>query len=640
MTIFTLRSIKKDFGIKELLTDASFSLDEGDKVGLIGTNGSGKSTLLKMIAGLESIDSGDRWVNPGSKIVYLPQQPDLDENHTVLEQVFADSGEQMALVREYEEISAQLSHGKGDTDKLMARLSAVSERIDEVDAWDLETKAKLILTKLGIQNFDAKIADLSGGYRKRIALATALLSEPDVLLMDEPTNHLDALSVEWLQNYLNGYRGALLLITHDRYFLDRVTNRILEIDRGDLYNYAGNYAYYLEKKALAEESAASSVRKHAGVLRRELEWLKRGPKARSTKQKARIDRIKDMRAQEFKTANGKVEIATAGRRIGKKVIELLNICKAYGDRTLIKDFTYNFTPEDRIGIIGSNGAGKSTLMDIITGRIQPDSGTVEIGTTIHIGYFDQHSEDLTPNEDQRVIEYLKSVAELVQTADGEIITASQMLEKFLFPPNQQYAPINKLSGGEKRRLFLLKVLMSAPNVLILDEPTNDLDVQTLAVLEDYLEDFNGCVIVVSHDRYFLDRTIDMVFALEPGGNLRLYPGNYSVYLDYKKAEEAKELKGQKEKEKLTRTAESNNSKSQSSTQKSTKVSFNDKREYEQLESQIPKMEAEKQEIEKRLSNNAPSGFAEVKKLSDRLAQLTQQIDHATERWLELAERVG
>ncbi|MEG4024859.1 ATP-binding cassette domain-containing protein [Microcoleus sp. S13C4] len=640
MTIFTLRSIKKDFGIKELLTDASFSLDEGDKVGLIGTNGSGKSTLLKMIAGMESIDSGDRWVNPGSTIVYLPQQPDLDENHTVLEQVFADSGEQMALVREYEEISDQLSHGKGDTDKLMARLSAVSERIDEVDAWDLETKAKLILTKLGIEDFDAKIADLSGGYRKRIALATALLSEPDVLLMDEPTNHLDALSVEWLQNYLNGYRGALLLITHDRYFLDRVTNRILEIDRGDLYNYAGNYAYYLEKKALAEESAASTVRKHAGVLRRELEWLKRGPKARSTKQKARIDRIKDMRAQEFKTANGKVEIATAGRRIGKKVIELLNISKAYGDRTLIKDFTYNFTPEDRIGIIGCNGAGKSTLMDIITGRIQPDSGTVEIGTTIHIGYFDQHSEDLTPNEDQRVIEYLKSVAELVQTADGEIITASQMLEKFLFPPNQQYAPINKLSGGEKRRLFLLKVLMSAPNVLILDEPTNDLDVQTLAVLEDYLEDFNGCVIVVSHDRYFLDRTIDMVFALEPGGNLRLYPGNYSVYLDYKKAEEAKEIKGQKEKEKLTRTAESNNSKAPTSSQKSTKVSFNDKREYEQLESQIPQMEAEKQEIEKRLSHNAPSGFTEVKKLSDRLAQLTQQIDRATERWLELAERVG
>ncbi|NJR21232.1 MAG: ABC-F family ATP-binding cassette domain-containing protein [Richelia sp. CSU_2_1] len=640
MTIFTLRSIKKDFGIKELLTDASFSLDEGDKVGLIGTNGSGKSTLLKMIAGLESIDSGDRWVNSGSKIVYLPQQPDLDENRTVLEQVFADSGEQMALVREYEEISDKLSHGKGDTDKLMARLSAVSARMEEVGAWDLETSAKTILSKLGIQDFEAKIGDLSGGYRKRIALATALLSEPDVLLMDEPTNHLDALSVEWLQNYLNGFRGALLLITHDRYFLDRVTNRILEIDRGDLYNYTGNYAYYLEKKALAEESAASTVRKHAGVLRRELEWLKRGPKARSTKQKARIDRIKDMRAQEFKTANGKVEIATAGRRIGKKVIDLQNICKSYGDRTLIKDFTYNFTPEDRIGIIGSNGAGKSTLMDIITGRIQPDSGTVEIGTTIHIGYFDQHSEDLTPNENQRVIEYLKSVAELVKTADGEIITASQMLEKFLFPPNQQYAPINKLSGGEKRRLFLLKVLMSAPNVLILDEPTNDLDVQTLAVLEDYLEDFNGCVIVVSHDRYFLDRTIDMIFALEPGGNLRLYPGNYSVYLDCKKTEEEREIKEQKQKEKISNATDSQKSKPNNTPVKSTKLSFKEKREYEQLESQIPQMEAEKAEIEQILYNNAPSDFEEVKKLTERLAELSEEIDRSTERWLELAERVS
>ncbi|MEZ2321923.1 MAG: ABC-F family ATP-binding cassette domain-containing protein [Microcoleus sp.] len=652
MTIFTLRSIKKDFGIKELLTDASFSLDEGDKVGLIGTNGSGKSTLLKMIAGLESIDSGDRWVNPGAKIVYLPQQPDLDENHTVLEQVFADSGEQMALVREYEEISDKLSHHQGDTDKLMARLSAVSERIDEVDAWDLETKAKLILTKLGIEDFDAKVGDLSGGYRKRIALATALLSEPDVLLMDEPTNHLDALSVEWLQNYLNGYRGALLLITHDRYFLDRVTNRILEIDRGDLFNYSGNYAYYLEKKALAEESAASTERKHAGVLRRELEWLKRGPKARSTKQKARIDRIKDMRAQEFKTSNGKVEIATAGRRIGKKVVELLNIRKAYGDRTLIKDFTYNFTPEDRIGIIGCNGAGKSTLMDIITGRIKPDSGTVEIGTTIHIGYFDQHSEDLTPNEDQRVIEYLKSVAELVKTADGEIITASQMLEKFLFPPIQQYAPISKLSGGEKRRLFLLKVLMSAPNLLILDEPTNDLDVQTLAVLEDYLEDFNGCVIVVSHDRYFLDRTIDMVFALEPGGNLRLYPGNYSVYLDHKKAEENREIQAQKTSTKTSQsaathpnqgghggTAPTSGGENQKA-DKPRKLTFNEKREYEKLEVKIPQMEAEKAEIEQMLSENPPSEFGEVKKLSERLAQLTQEIDRATEKWLELAERVS
>ena len=633
MTIFTLRSVKKDFGIKEILKDASFSLDEGDKVGLIGVNGSGKSTLLKAIAGLEPIDSGEIWVNSGAKIVYLPQQPNLDENHTVLEQVFADGGEQMALVREYEEISDKLAHGQGDFDKLMAQLSHVSQQIETMGAWEVETNAKVILSKLGIEDFDAKISNLSGGYRKRIALAAALLSEPDVLLMDEPTNHLDALSVEWLQSYLTRFRGALFLITHDRYFLDRVTNRIIEIDRGDLYTYSGNYAYYLEKKAEAEESAVSSQRKHAGVLRRELEWLKRGPKARSTKQKARIDRIHDMRSREFKQVQGKVEISTPGRRIGKKVIELENISKSYGDRILIKDFTYTFNPEDRIGIIGSNGAGKSTLMDIITGRVQPNSGTVEIGSTIHIGYFDQHSEDLTLNENQRVIEYLKDVAELVKTADGSVITASQMLERFLFPPNQQYAPIHMLSGGEKRRLFLLRVLMSAPNVLILDEPTNDLDVQTLAVLEEYLEDFNGCAIVVSHDRYFLDRVVETIFAIEPGGNLRQYPGNYSVYLDYKQAEEEEKSKVESQKPK----AESRTS-LPTPAPKSRKLSFKEKREYETLESQIPEMEAQKEELEKIFSNNPPSDFTEMQQLSEQLAQLVQAIDTATERWLELAER--
>jgi ATP-binding cassette subfamily F protein uup len=641
MTIFTLRSVKKDFGIKEILRDASFSLDEGDKVGLIGTNGSGKSTLLKIIAGLEPIDSGEVWVNSGAKIVYLPQQPDLDENRSVLEQVFADGGEQMALVREYEELSDQLvAQDQGDAEKLMARLSNVSQRIEAVGAWEVETNAKIILTKLGIQDFDAKIGNLSGGYRKRIALAAALLSEPDVLLMDEPTNHLDALSVEWLQSYLNRYRGALLLITHDRYFLDRVTNRILEIDRGDLYAYSGNYAYYLEKKAEAEEAAASTKRKHVGVLRRELEWLKQGPKARSTKQKARIDRIQAMQVQEFKQVHSKVDISTAGRRIGKKVIELTNICKSYNGRTLIKDFTYTFNPEDRVGIIGSNGAGKSTLMDIITGRVHPDSGTVEIGSTIHIGYFNQHSDDLTLNENQRVIDYLKSVAELVKTADGSIITASQMLERFLFPPNQQYAPIHKLSGGEKRRLFLLRVLMSAPNVLILDEPTNDLDVQTLAVLEEYLEDFNGCVIVVSHDRYFLDRAIDTIFAFESSGHLRQYPGNYSTYLDYKKAEEEAETKSSESKIQNLQSKIPTPASPQATTSKPRKLSYKEKREYEMLEIQIPQMEAEKEEIEKVLYNNSPSGFSEMQQLSNRLAQLSQAIDTATERWLELAEREG
>jgi ATP-binding cassette subfamily F protein uup len=640
MSIFTLQSVKKDFGIKEILKDASFSLDPTDKVGLIGTNGSGKSTLLKMIAGLEPIDGGQIIVNPGVRIVYLPQQPEMDENHTVLEQVFADSSEQMTLIREYEELSHKLVHTPEDS-QLLARLSRVTQRMEVTGAWELETNAKIILTKLGIEDFDARIGNLSGGYRKRIALAAALLSEPDVLLMDEPTNHLDAISVEWLQNYLKGFRGAILLITHDRYFLDQVTNRIIEIDRGDFYSYSGNYSYYLEKKALAEESAISTQRKHQGVLRRELEWLKRGPKARSTKQKARIDRIHDMQDKEFKQIQGKVEISTPGRRIGKKVIELENISKTYDGRTLIKNFTYEFSPDDRVGIIGGNGAGKSTLMDMITERVQPDSGKVELGSTIHIGYFDQHSEHLLEalNENQRVIDYLKEVAEYVKTADGTLITASQMLERFLFPGNQQYAPISKLSGGEKRRLFLLRVLMSAPNVLILDEPTNDLDVQTLSVLEEYLEDFNGCVIAVSHDRYFLDRTVEKIFAFDEGGNIRQYPGNYSVYLDYKQAEESEaaqqQANSQPKNADLPKVEKSEKNSSRNG--KSRRLSNWEKREFEELEGKIAQLEAEKAETEKVLFNAPPGKVTQVQELYKQLEVLNQAIDAATERWMELAE---
>jgi ABC transport system ATP-binding/permease protein len=640
MSIFTLQSVQKDFGIKEILKDANFSLDATDKVGLIGTNGSGKSTLLKMIAGLESIDGGQLLVNSGVRVVYLPQQPDLNENYTVLEQVFADSGEQMTLVREYEELSHKLAHTPDDS-QLMARFSHVMQRMEATGAWEIETKAKIILSKLGIEDFEALISNLSGGYRKRIALAAALLSEPEVLLMDEPTNHLDAISVEWLQDYLNRYRGAILLITHDRYFLDRVTNRILEIDRGDLYTYAGNYSYYLEKKALAEESAVSSQRKHQGVLRRELEWLKRGPKARSTKQKARIDRISDMRETEFKQVQTKVEISTPGRRIGKKVIELETVSKGYDGRTLIKDFTYEFSADDRVGIIGGNGSGKSTLMDIITGRVKPDSGKVEIGSTIHIGYFDQHSEQLLDalNDNQRVIDYLKEIAEFVKTADGTLITASQMLERFLFPGNQQYSPISKLSGGEKRRLFLLRVLMSAPNVLILDEPTNDLDVQTLSVLEEYLEEFNGCVIAVSHDRYFLDRTVNKIFALEEGGNLRQYPGNYSVYLDYKQAEEAGlAQQNANSQPKKTESAKAEKAQNQGvNNGKSRRLSTWEKREFDKLESKIAQLEIDKAEAEKTLYNAPPGSASKVQEIYKQVETLTQAIETATERWMELAE---
>ena len=636
MALFTLRSLQKDFGIKEILREASFSLEPGEKVGLIGTNGSGKSTLLKMLAGLEPWDGGDLWVNPAARVVYLPQQPNFQEHATVLEQVFRDAGPAMALIRQYEAVSHHLAQTPANADRLMAQLAHLTDQITQAGAWDLETRAKVVLTQLGITDLDAPVQDLSGGYRKRVAIAAALLADPDALLMDEPTNHLDATTVEWLQSYLSGFAGTLLLITHDRYFLDQVTNRILEIDRGDLYSYAGNYAYYLEKKAAAEAADQSRQRKQAGILRRELVWLQRGAKARSTKQKARIDRIEAMQNQSFKADQGQVAITTAGRRIGKKVVELEGVSKGYGDRRLFEDFSYAFTPQDRVGIIGPNGVGKSTLMDIITGRLAPDQGRVEMGATIHIGYFDQHSEDLQTNPEQRAIDYLKETAELVTTADGSVITAAQMLERFLFTPNQQYAPLHKLSGGERRRLFLLQVLMAAPNLLILDEPTNDLDIQTLAVLEDYLEAFNGCVIVVSHDRYFLDRTVNTIFAFEGAGQLRQYPGNYSLYLDYRRAtpEPADQTSNPAPR------AAGKKVKPVPVSPEARPLSFKEKREYEQLEAQIEAWEAEKQGIEAQLYGQPSPEYGEVTRLSEQLAALTTAIDQGTERWLELAERLG
>ena len=640
MTLITLQNIEKDFGIKEILRDSSFSIEENDKVGLIGVNGSGKSTLLKAIAGIDTFDRGTVTVKSGARIVYLPQQPNLNEEKTVIDEVFNESSEKLKLVREYESLSQKIENSsltQEEREKTTNKLTRVIEKMDTLDAWELETKAKIILSKLGIQDFDTPVGSLSGGYRKRISLATALLQEPDLLLMDEPTNHLDAESVEWLQNYLDSFGGAILLITHDRYFLDNVTNRIIEIDRAQLYTYSGNYSYYLEKKAQQEAADAKIQHKHQGILRRELEWLKRGPKARSTKQRARIDRIHDMQDVQFKETQGKVAIDTPGRRIGKKVIELHNITKGYNGRTLIKEFSYEFTPQDRIGIIGGNGAGKSTLMNIITGKVAPDSGTVEIGTTIHIGYFDQHSEDLLEaiDTDKRVIDYIKDIAAYVTTSDGSQISASQMLERFLFTPNQQYAPIHKLSGGEKRRLFLLQVLMSAPNVLILDEPTNDLDVQTLSILEDYLENFNGCVITVSHDRYFLDRTVQFIIAIEPGGKLNLYPGNYSVYLDYKKDEDRSEkAKESPVKKEIT----TNNNKQSTTNNKSRRLSNYERREYEKLEGKIAEMEIEKEELEKTLYHNPLSDFNELQDLSEKLSVISGEIDTATERWMELAER--
>lgn len=641
MTIIAVQSLKKDFGIKEILKNATFSIEDNDKIGLIGVNGSGKSTLLKILAGIELSDGGQQIVKSGAKIVYLPQQENINKNLTVLEQVFANCSQEMQLIKEYEDLTHRLAHENSENQtQLMEKLTKITQKIENEGIWELETNAKIILQKLGIEDFEAKVSALSGGYCKRIALASALMADPDLLLMDEPTNHLDAQSVEWLQEYLSKFRGSILLITHDRYFLDQVTNRILEIDRGDLYSYSGNYSYYLEKKALAEESIASTQQKHKGILRRELEWLKKGPKARSTKQKARIGRAYELQEKTFKEAQGKVEIDTPGRRIGKKVIELKNISKGFNNGTLIRDFSYEFVPGDRIGIIGGNGAGKSTLMNMMTGQIDPDQGTVEIGSTIHFGYFDQRSEDIVSNAEaqKRVIDYIKDVAAIVETSDGTQITASQMLERFLFTPNQQYTPIFKLSGGEKRRLFLLKILMSAPNVLLLDEPTNDLDVQTLAVLEEYLEKFNGCVVIISHDRYFLDRTVNTIFAIEKDGKIRQYPGNYSVYLDYKKQEE-KEIKITNNLQETVNKKEK--VKTNYAPQKPKRLSNYQKKELEKLETIIiPDLESKKEEIEAKLYQNPPNDYNELQNLTEQLAKINEEIDQATNKWLELCELEG
>ncbi|WP_338441670.1 ABC-F family ATP-binding cassette domain-containing protein [Synechococcus elongatus IITB4] len=636
MALMTLRNVSKDYGLKVLLQSASFSVSDRDRIGLIGRNGSGKSTLLRILAGLETADSGDIQRQSGLRTVYVPQDPQLDPDRTVLEQVFADAGEQLQLVRDYEAISEQLATAQGETaEALMARLTSLSQQLDAQDAWGLETQAKIVLSRLGIHNFQQRVGDLSGGYRKRLGLASALLADPELLLLDEPTNHLDADSVEWLQSFLSKFRGALVLITHDRYFLDRVTNRILDLDRGELSAYDGNYAYYLQKKAEQEAAAASSAHKFQGVLRRELAWLQRGPKARSTKQKARIQRIEEMRSQEGRAAAGRVEIAAASQRLGKTVVRLENVSKRFGDRQLIQNFSYEVSPEERLGIIGPNGVGKSTLLNLMTGQLAPDEGNVVQGSTVCFGYVDQQAEglELAAQKQQRPIDYLREEGEYLPLGNGEKLSASQLLERFLFPPAQQYAPIAALSGGEKRRLYLLRILMTAPNVLILDEPTNDLDIQTLAVLEEYLEDFPGTVIVISHDRYFLDRTVDSILAFEPTGELRHYPGNYSVYLEYQQ-KQANSTETESLKQSKSNAERSSNQPSRSQQRR---LSFKEKRELEQLELQIPAWEAAKAEIESKLYQDGSGGFSQLQALSEQLAELENRIETGTERWLELSE---
>ncbi|MBI3650907.1 MAG: ABC-F family ATP-binding cassette domain-containing protein [Acidobacteria bacterium] len=627
MNIFSLEEVSKNYGLKPLFSGVTLGLDESDKIGVIGANGSGKTTLLRLIAGREPADSGRVVIASEKVIAYLPQNPAFNKDDTVLDTVFAAHNETMRLLREYERACHELAATDAGNEKLLSRVAELAHQLEAIGAWELETNARNVLTQLGINDLSATMGELSGGQRKRVALAQALLSRPDLLILDEPTNHLDADTITWLETYLQRYSGALLLVTHDRYFLDRVTTRILEIDRGKVQSFAGNYAYYLEKKEEQEARREAEGIKREALIRRELAWLRRGAKARTTKQKARVERAEELMAQPKEATRTPLDISVAASRLGKKILELRDLSKAYGAQVVIQDFSYTLKRGDRIGIIGANGSGKTTLLDIIAQKVQPDTGSVAIGQTIVPGYYDQENREL--NDEQRVIDYIREGAERIETADGNFLSASQMLEKFLFPPAVQYDRIGRLSGGERRRLYLLRVLMDAPNLLLLDEPTNDLDIQTLVTLEEYLENFAGCLLVASHDRYFLDRTVEHILRFEGAGRVREYPGNYSAFLEMREreaVEAAKQLP--KKTAPLPSTSKSSDV--------PRKLTFKERRELATLEANIDQAEARKVAIEKELAANA-SNAELVQRRYAELQALNDQLEGDVERWSELAE---
>ena len=630
MNIVSLENISKNYGFGTLFENVTIGLEDTDKIGIIGANGSGKTTLLRIIAGQEVPDIGRVTRAKGKTLAYLSQNPAYDENLTVIETIFASSKGVMQTIRDYEAVCHDVAAGMQNAG-LLERMDELQHELEMNGGWEIEANARAVLTKLNITDTSAKMGALSGGQRKRVALAHELIFKPDILILDEPTNHLDADTIEWLESYLARYTGTLMLVTHDRYFLDRVTDRIFEVDRGKVQSFGGNYAYYLEKKAEQDELRAVEGHKRDQLIRKELAWLRRGAKARTRKSKHRVEAAYSLMAIPKETVKGEVDIAIGSKRLGSKTIEINKLSKSYGANTLIKELTYLLKRDDRIGIIGANGSGKTTLLEMITGRVAPDSGDIETGSTVHIGYYDQESRAL--NDDERVIDYIRNVAEYVTTNEGVQITAGKMLERFLFTPATQYAVISNLSGGERRRLYLLRILMSSPNILLLDEPTNDLDIPTLIALEEYLDDFAGALIVVSHDRHFLDRTVENVFRFEPGGHIREYPGDYSAYLEAKEREEA-----------TLKTAETLVAKPKTAAAavadklKPKKLSFKETRELEALELSIAAAETRLPQIEKELAL-AASNAGKVHELFTEQQKLNEQLELDMTRWAELAERV-
>lgn len=592
MNLLTMDNIDKAFTDKVLLENASFSLQENEKIGVIGINGMGKSTLLKLIAGIEIPDKGKIVMGNNIKVGYLPQIPVFPDDMTMIEAAVS-----------------------GD-DSYANDMTKISE-------------AKSMLNKLGMTEYDKNVNELSGGQRKRVSLVSVLIKPVDILLLDEPTNHLDNAMSQWLEDYLIKYRGAIVMVTHDRYFLDRVSTRIVEVHKGNIYSYPGNYSEYVRLKEARIASEFASERKRQSILRTELEWLARGARARSTKQKAHIQRIEEMQKVQAPTLDSTVEISSVASRMGKKTIELSGISKSYDDKVLIKDFTYNFLRNDRIGFIGPNGCGKSTMVKMIMGLIEPDQGAIDIGTTIKIGYFSQENEFM--DDSKKVIDYVKEIGEFIPTKDGSI-SASKMLERFLFEGSIQYSLIGKLSGGEKRRLYLLRILMGAPNVLILDEPTNDLDIETLTILEDYLDEFQGIIITVSHDRYFLDRIVRRIFAYEDNGKLQQYEGGYSDYLI------AYELRHPENHETASKSKNSSNSNEQKTKPKAKmkklKFSFNEQREFDTIDDDIAELEERIKELDREMEQNA-TVYGKLNALAQEKEQVQQQLDGKMERWIYL-----
>jgi ATP-binding cassette subfamily F protein uup len=629
MHILSVEAISKDYGVRPLFENVSLGFDSDDRVGVVGVNGSGKTTFLRIIAGEEKPDAGRITLAENVSIGYLPQNPPYAAEETVLDAVFAASDAKMKLLLDYERACSELSMKGGDERRALNRVSELAHQLEASGAWELETNARMVLSRLGITDTTARMCTLSGGQRKRVALAHALIERPSLLILDEPTNHLDAETISWLEGYLERYSGALLLVTHDRYFLDRVTTRILEVDRSAIQAFDGSYAYYLEKKEEQESARAAEGQKREMLIRRELAWLRRGAKARTRKSKARIDRAESLMAQPKEAARAALDMSVGSSRLGKKVLVLRDIAKSYDGQVLIEGFSYTLKPGDRIGVIGPNGVGKTTLLEIIAGRVAPDAGSLEVGQTVRFGYYDQENRAL--DEGERVIDYIRAVAERIETADGTFITAGQMLEKFLFTGAMQYAPIAKLSGGERRRLYLLRVLMSAPNVLLLDEPTNDLDIQTLVTLEDYLDGFGGSLIVVSHDRYFLDRTVEHIFRFEGEGRVREYPGNYSAFLEARRDEERDAAPAV---DATAKRAAARESDTPSSAKR--KLTFKERKELEATEARIQAAEQRGAEIETELSVNS-SDAQLVHQLYKEREKLTEQLARDLDRWAELAE---